>query len=195
VAHFPISAIADRISIPVFLFGFDRKVMYANPAANMILDGRFKLKLQDGRLVVIDSELSNRFQSALDVVSSSGRNSTAAILLAGAQANQRAILHVFPPMPDEEVQDTNSALLGMINCAREFEHDDLRRLRQTLGFSEVEAQIAGELLAGYSPRELAKRRNSSEQTVRWHIKNMHSKTQTCRLTDLVLQIQTVRSPF
>jgi DNA-binding CsgD family transcriptional regulator len=195
VARFTGGAIGDCIVAPVFLMGTSRRVMYANPAANKILYGRYRLKLEAGRLIVTDSGLSSQFQSVVEDLASNGRLYNAAIPLPVVQGGMRAVLHLTSTNGDEAEPESNQALIGIISCAQELEAADLSRLRQTLGLSEVEAEIAAQLLVGRSPREIARRRDSSEQTVRWHIKNMHSKTPTCRLTELVLQVQAVRSPF
>ena len=195
MSRFTVSAIGDCISAPVFLLGRNRQVMYANPAANRILDGRLCLKLESGRLLVTDRGVLNLLQLALDQVVISGRIHNAAIPLPAIQCGVRAVLHLASTTANDADAESQPALIAMINCARELEPEELARIRETLGLSGVEAEIAALLLAGHAPREIAKRRDSSEQTVRWHLKNMHSKTQTRRLTELVLQLQTARSPF
>jgi DNA-binding CsgD family transcriptional regulator len=72
---------------------------------------------------------------------------------------------------------------------------DVQTLRKSFGLSQTEAEIALLITAGYSPRRIASKRGSSEETVRWHIKNIYSKTFTNRLVDLALQLAAARSPF
>jgi DNA-binding CsgD family transcriptional regulator len=162
-----------------------------------MLDGRFHLKIQADRLVITDPPLATQFQTAADDVTRNGGMYNVALPLPSDASGRRALMHLAMATAEDVETEAGSrpVLIGIISFARELEPQELARLREAFGLSEAEAEIAALILAGCSPREIARRRGSSVQTIRWHIKNIHSKTHTRRLTDLVLQIQAVRSPF
>jgi DNA-binding CsgD family transcriptional regulator len=194
----PTGLITEAILTPVMLFGSDREVRYANPAARKTLDGRFGLLLQASKLLVRDVALHARLQTAIDSVLSAGQ-AQSAIHLPPDSSGQRAVLHLAAAEGGLSDSDANggdrAALVGVIHYEQSLQVEELARLRNILGLSAVEAEIAAQLCCGYSPKEIAKRRTSTEHTVRWHIKNIHSKTHTHRLTDLLVQIQAARTPF
>ena len=72
---------------------------------------------------------------------------------------------------------------------------DTQAVRRAFGLSQNEAEIALRIAAGDSPRMIANKRVVSEETVRWHIKNIYSKICTNRLVDLVQQLCAALSPF
>ena len=193
----PVATIGEAISVPVILLDGERGVLYANSSAHKLLDGRFHLKLQSERLLVTESNLNSHFQAALAEITRNGRQHSVALPLHSDASGRRAILHLASAPSEDDADDTSQKLvfIGIVSFARELEPQELTRLRETFGLSESEAEVAAFILAGKSPREIARRRGTSLQTVRWHIKNIHTKTHTRRLTDLVLQIQAVRSPF
>ena len=189
--------IGETISAPVFLMWVDRTLIYSNSAARKMLDGRFCLKIDGERLIATDSSWKDHFRMAIEKVTHAESEQSESISLPSNAEGASAVLHLALADLDEEGSkaDRRSALFGIMSCAGALEPKDLLLTRRTFGFSETEAEIAARILAGSSPRQIAKSRKCSEHTVRWHIKNIHSKTGTRRLTDLVLRIQAARSPF
>lgn len=59
------------------------------------------------------------------------------------------------------------------------------RLGELYGLTPAEANVACEFAMGYSYKEVARRLNISEDTVRAHIKQIYHKTRVNRQSDLV----------
>ncbi|WP_227537594.1 helix-turn-helix transcriptional regulator [Marinobacter litoralis] len=61
----------------------------------------------------------------------------------------------------------------------------LKRLTEKFGFTSAEAQIASQLMAGKSLSDIASMSRRSRETVKYHLRNMFRKTDTCRQVELV----------
>jgi DNA-binding CsgD family transcriptional regulator len=109
----------------------------------------------------------------------------------------RAVLHLaLAASPEDgDAAKGKPSIIAIMGCTRVLDAIQQELLCKAFNFSVAEGEVAALLVSGQTPREIAKARNTSEQTVRWHIKNIHSKTHTRRLPDLLLQIQAARSPF
>lgn len=188
------SAIGEALSAPIFLLDDCERVSYANRAADELLDGRFGLKLKDGSLVIADTGLRSRLASAIGDLAS-GKNRWAVLSILPSGKLPGAVLHLARAEAGTGEDHQSDRVVAVLSVARALEGQHLLRVRQHFGLSKTEAEITALLVGGHTPREIAERRRSTEQTIRWHVKNIHAKTYTRRLTELVLLVQNVRSPF
>jgi DNA-binding CsgD family transcriptional regulator len=197
---FPANIVLDAISAPVLILDPERRVIYNNSAALELFDGRFGLTLRAGMLHFKDITLDGLYQTAVNHVVAQAKakeqETTFVPLLADTQG-RRAVLHLAlaGSSEDGDAAKGKQSIIAIMGCTRVLDAVQQERLCKAFNFSAAEGEVAALLVSGQTPREIAKARNTSEQTVRWHIKNIHSKTHTRRLPDLLLQIQAARSPF
>lgn len=194
--------ITDALSLPVFLIKLTWEVVYANPAARKALDGRLGLLLQADKLATEEEGLKLNLQKLLDTMATEHRDD-GAVGLRRSTGELGAVLHLtlvgrrgvsFSIAGFTETLAAKEGFLAVIHHAHVIGEEG-SHLREVLGLSAVEAQIASLLCAGYSPREISVLRKATEQTVRWHIKNIHSKVGTRRQAELLALIQAARTPF
>ena len=50
----------------------------------------------------------------------------------------------------------------------------------------TEFEILGMLLSGFRVQEIARRRDRSVSTIRWHLRHIHAETDTHSLSDLLI---------
>lgn len=67
---------------------------------------------------------------------------------------------------------------------------DLRILVETYALTPTECRVATALATGMTVREIAVSTGRSENTVRWHVKNLHSKLGVHRQADVVRLVLT-----
>jgi DNA-binding CsgD family transcriptional regulator len=72
---------------------------------------------------------------------------------------------------------------------------DIGPVAQTYDLTATEAEITGWLAAGRSIVEFSRQRQISEATVRWHLKNIYSKTSTKSMSELVATAHFHARPF
>ena len=62
---------------------------------------------------------------------------------------------------------------------------DLRTLARRYGLTPAERSVAAQLALGLTVREIAASTGRRESTVRWHVRNLHSKLGVHRQADVV----------
>ncbi|MBV9904099.1 MAG: helix-turn-helix transcriptional regulator [Alphaproteobacteria bacterium] len=185
-------ALVQCLSEPLIVLGRDRRVHFANAAAEAALRQISDLTLHGGVLISRDRDLQNRLGSAIESAVAKP-DLPSAVLLDPAADGSCVMLHIS--LMTQRVEAMNLPWLIARICSTAVGTPDLDIVRQTFGLSQAEAEIALQISAGHSPRHIALRRASSEETVRWHIKNIYSKTYTSRLAGLTRQLAAARSPF
>lgn len=187
--------VLETLSEPLIVLGSRRAVHFANAAADAVLKADEGLALRGTTLVAESRDVQARLAAAILAVASAPKASCP-VLLKQRGDGRCSVLHLSllgggnleRPADPQDVR-----ILGTICLNSAL--PDIQTLRQAFGLSQSEAEIALLITAGYSPRRIASKRESSEETVRWHIKNIYSKTFTNRLVDLALQLAAARSPF
>jgi DNA-binding CsgD family transcriptional regulator len=184
----------QALSEPLMILSAARHIRFANAAASAALKGGDGLSLRNRALIGTDPDLHARLVDAVSVAANPG--GTHSILMRPRQDGRCAVLHLSPLCRQrDDVRAPEVLVLAKISPNGMPRAYEIGQLRQAFGLSQAEGEIAMLIAAGLSPRQIAERRLSSQDTVRWHIKNIFSKTYTTRLADLMLQLSAARSPF
>ena len=187
--------VLETLSEPLIVLGTLRTVHFANAAADAVLQADEGLALRGTTLLGESRDVQARLAAAILAVAAPP-HASCPILLKQRGDGRCSVLHLSLLTSgncDGTVRPQDIRILGSICLNSAL--PDIQTLRQSFGLSQTEAEIALLITAGYSPRRIASKRESSEETVRWHIKNIYSKTFTNRLVDLALQLAAARSPF
>ena len=179
------------LSEPILVMNTERRVRFKNAAADAALSADDGLTIESSILVGDDKDMNARLMGAVAAACVSP-GETFSVLLKPRSGGRCGVLHLSAMGQTEQQVPLILVKISLNDNPRAH---DIDLLRQAFGLSQAESDIAMLIAAGMSPRDIAKRRKSSEDTVRWHIKNIFSKTNTTRLTDLVLQLSAARSPF
>lgn len=62
---------------------------------------------------------------------------------------------------------------------------DLKKLSREYGLTPAECSVAAQLAQGLTVREIAASTGRRENTVRWHVRNLHAKLGVHRQADVV----------
>ena len=179
---------------PLLVMNTERRIRFTNAAADAALSADDGLAIQGNILVGEDHDMNDRLMAAVASACVSP-GETFSVLLKPRAGGRCGVLHVSLLGQAQPQESQIPLILAKISLNDNPRAHDFDLLRQAFGLSQAESDIAMLIAAGMSPRQIAARRKSSEDTVRWHIKNIFSKTNTTRLTDLVLQLSAARSPF
>ena len=179
---------------PLLVMNTERRIRFANAAADAALSMDDGLSIQGNILVGEDHDMNDRLMAAVASACVSP-GETFSVLLKPRAGGRCGVLHLSLLGQTQAPAAQTPLILAKISLNDHPRAHDFDLLRQAFGLSQAESDIAMLIAAGMSPRHIATRRKSSEDTVRWHIKNIFSKTNTTRLTDLVLQLSAARSPF
>ncbi len=176
------SAFADvlqSLSEPLLVLGADRRVIFANAAASAMLKKDEGLSLRGASLSGEDQEIHDRLTRAIAAAAAGAPGNTFTILLRQRSDGRSAVLHLSPMAGCQTAnpsRQTDARILARVCLNAAWLAPDMRGVQEAFGLSQAEAEIGLLLAAGYSPRRIANKRLSSEETVRWHIKNIYSKT-------------------
>ena len=200
-ADAPGAALADvfqSLSEPLMVLGVDRRVLFANAAATAMLKTDEGLSLRGLTLAGEDRDLHDRLVRTIAAAAASPPGETFTMLLKQRSGRRCAVLHVSAMADCQSgtpAGQNGARILLRVSLSAAWLAPDLRSIQGAFGLSQAEAEIALLIAEGYTPRRVARKRLISEETVRWHIKNIYSKTCTNRLVDLTLQLCAARSPF
>jgi DNA-binding CsgD family transcriptional regulator len=187
-------SVLQTLSEPLMVLCAGRRVHFANAAADAVLQAGEGLSVKGNTLVAEDRDLQARLTGALAAAAIAAPGETFSILMKQRPDGRCAVLHLSF-LTDRGAGEHEPRILGKICLNATARAPDIQTMRQAFGLSQAEAEIALLIAAGDSPRRIADKRASSEETVRWHIKNIFSKTYTSRLVDLALQLSAASSPF
>ena len=188
-------SVLETLSEPLMVLGTQRLVHFTNAAADAVLKSDEGLALRGTTLVAQCHDVQARLAAAIASAAAAPGGSFS-VLLKQRDDGRCSVLHLSPLASGDSGREANPQDIRILgNICLNSALPDIQTLKQAFGLSQTEAEIALLITAGYSPRRIASRRESSEETVRWHIKNIYSKTYTSRLVDLALQLAAARSPF
>ena len=179
---------------PLLVMGAERRVRFSNAAADAALGADSGLTIRGDILGGEDSRTNTRLIGAV-AAACAAPGATYSVLLKPRLGGRCSVLHLSALGRKEEQNGQGVLVIAKIALNDTPRVHDIDQLRQAFGLSQAESDIAMLIAAGVSPRQIAIRRKNSEDTVRWHIRNIYSKTSTTRLSDLVLQLAAARSPF
>jgi DNA-binding CsgD family transcriptional regulator len=190
--------VADALAEPIFVVDGERRLHFANRAADAMWGNGCGLCRSGGVVLADESALQAAFVNAV-ATTLHGRSAIPLSLALKPRADGRCDVLHFAPLHvlDEDTRPAHGGRL--VNCHVRLNGlpagSDAIHLRQAFALSEVEADVAAMVVAGRTARRIAGERDCSEDTVRWHIKNLYAKTFAHGLVDLVLQLSAARSPF
>jgi DNA-binding CsgD family transcriptional regulator len=185
--------ILQCLSEPLMLLGADRRVHFANAAAAEMLESDDGLMLRGETVCGSDREVHDTLVKTIAATVAGAPRGNASMLLRRRIDGRCAVLHLLRLRPSS--QASVSRILARVCNNAVLLAPDIQTVQNAFGLSRTEAEIALRIAAGDSPRMIANKRVVSEETVRWHIKNIYSKTCTSRLVDLAQQLCAALSPF
>jgi DNA-binding CsgD family transcriptional regulator len=172
--------ILDALRLAVVLVAAGgQRVLWANRSARGILNRAEGLCVGPRGLQVADASSAQRLRSLLTEAGSAGGGAVQVPRPSGrplalvtsplshAPSGLGPIHAVFITDPDAEIEAPAAALTRLY------------------GLTRTESEVAGELLAGRTPEELAAELGISVHTARTHVKRILAKTETRRQSELV----------
>lgn len=178
-------AALDSLPNAVAIIDRDLRVTSANDLAEELLDGRDRVRLHDGKLVVgrgTESALAAGIEDVLRDVRSGQAQSTRTVAV--ARDGDEPLSIVLTPLGAGPKRRASRLLAIFANPSRSVQVDP-ERVAALHGLTKVEADLAAALVEGLTVAEFADRRGCAEQTARTHLKRVLEKTRTNRQTDLV----------
>ena len=170
------------------------RIVAANDRAVELLRQCDGLSDQDGVLHAVEPADDLKLRQLLERASPilGGQGAAGSITVGRRFVSPRLVLHVSPVggrLTDFRMRRV-AALVLVVDPARK-PRIDADVVAAALGLTPTEAAIAVMLATGYSLREIASAMGRSENTVRWHLKQVFAKHRVARQADLVRLVLSV----
>lgn len=168
------------------------RIVEANERARSLLRRGDGLSDQDGflhaRVAVDNAALQRLLACALPRFGGQGVGGSMAVRR-GVDL-PRLVLHVSPlDDGDTNIRARRVAALVLIADPGSRTRIDPELVAAALGLTPVESRVAVSLAEGRTVRDIARAMGRTENTIRWHMKNMFSKHHISRQFELVQQVQ------
>lgn len=182
------SNILDLVEFGIVMFGTDKKVQYANAAANRIFKANDGLNFHAAELSIQSAKEQKRFHSMLDKICNpdvdAGDQVGGMLSIPRRGLLETYILSLVPVRHNGPV-DSGISGVAFISDPRQKQTTAISLLSKSYDFTRAESELAIALLNGHSLSEIADRRGVSYNTVKTHLHAIFSKTHTRRQAELI----------
>jgi pSer/pThr/pTyr-binding forkhead associated (FHA) protein/DNA-binding CsgD family transcriptional regulator len=170
--------VLDTLQLAVVLVSQEgRHILWANRSARAILGRGEGLGVGPQGLQVADAFAGQRLRRLLS--GTTGRDGGAVQV---PRADRKPLVLITSPLTQGRAGVVHAVFVTDPDAAIEAPVAALARL---YGLTPTESEVAGELLAGRTPEELAEELGISIHTARTHVKHILAKTDTRRQSELV----------
>ena len=185
-----INSLFDNFMVGVVYLDRRGKIIEANARARAILRRGDGLAAKAGYLRAQEAADDVRLGDLLARVCDRGRAATAgSIAVQQSPKLPRLAVHLSPVAVDGEgIVITHAAALALIVDPAAKARLDADHVVATLGLTRAESRVAVALAEGASVRDIATSTGRKESSVRWLIKNIHTKLDISRNADLVRMV-------
>ena len=185
----------DQLSVAIVILSVSGRILFANRAANDMLEAGWPIRLLDGCLQGKDRCASTALKDAIELLSSSQDDTEAChyeVCLAQPSADQPGAIAELRPLIFDGAEP---AIALFIMRAGQTTYHGIDGLSEAFGLSKAETQILKALSETQEPAEAAARLNIALSTVKSHLRKIFQKTNTSRQTDLLRLVDCCRTPF
>jgi DNA-binding CsgD family transcriptional regulator len=177
------------VPLGVALIRADGGVLFANAAANAVINNGDILSLSNGALALGQPGRRGRFRELLTRIAAmvkDGEQVSARAIAVPRPSRQRPVSLLIWPLPEAtEVGPEEPVAIVFIGDPEHRGEIDPMRLCDLYGLSRAEARVAALLAQGHRLDETAQILGVAYETVRKHLKQIFSKTGTDRQAELV----------
>jgi DNA-binding CsgD family transcriptional regulator/PAS domain-containing protein len=177
------------VPLGVALIRADGGVLFANAAANAVINNGDILSLSSGALALGQPGRRGRFRELLTRIAAmvkDGEQVSPRAIAVPRPSRQRPVSLLIWPLPDaSEVGPDEPVAVVFIGDPEYRGEIDPMRLCDLYGLSRAEARVAALLAQGHRLDETAQILGVAYETVRKHLKQIFSKTGTDRQAELV----------
>ncbi len=184
----------DRLPIGVVLFGRKGQLLYANKLAWGVLREHDGLDVKARRLVAANPDVQRRLERLIMATAATGQGEQASPggTLTISRLSLKPSYSIFvAPVSDRGSEqpgilaDTQPCAIAIINNPEWMAQIPSDVLRERYGLTSAESRLAAELSTGSSLKQASEKFGVSRDTVRTQLKQIFTKTNTHRQTDLV----------
>ncbi len=192
------SSVIDALTAPVVLLDRQRRLHYANPAAETFLEGCGALKVTgNGHLIAVsgrgDASLGAAIRSAADTFEAPESPPPSPVVLRCGHGKTVALIAFRAA--GHAVRAPDSAVIAVVFRELETASEvDVRGFAKAFQLTRTEADLATWIASGGNLPDFAELHGIAVATARWHLKNLEQKTGNSRIEHLVAAIHSTQFP-
>ena len=191
--------VLERLRAPVMLLDEERRLLHANPAARVFLDGGASLRESRGRVHCRDARDDANMLAAVkqllgDEPCRSGAEAPDKVFVRASSATAAPVgLYFYRLTPQRTMGTFGGQPLAMLLLHRPGEQLELDPFVVAAAFDLTpgEARVAIGTAQGDSPADIARRHEVSTHTVRSQLRSVFAKTGAARQSQLVSVLSTL----
>lgn len=181
------NTILDVVEFGIVMFGTDKKVKFANAAAQRIFDEKDGITLNSQELRIEATKSDERFQAMLramcDPAIPQGDRLGGMLSIQRRSLLNSYVVSLVPVLQTSQF-DEGIAAVVFISDPKQRQITAISLLSKTYGFTATESELAISLINGQSLNAIADHRGVSYNTVKTHLHSVFSKTHTKRQAEL-----------
>jgi len=180
----------DRVPFGAVLLGDDGKIVLVNRAAKEILDSHDGLRLTSNGLAACRSDETAALRRLITEATRErpGLHPESVGTMSISRLSLRrpySVLVAPLRLEASRLGTSRAAVAAFLTDPEKRPRANCELLRKLYGFTPMESSVAARLLSGETPARAAESLNITLNTARTHIKNLHAKARTHRLSELV----------
>ncbi|MBD3669275.1 MAG: alpha/beta fold hydrolase [Gammaproteobacteria bacterium] len=184
--------IFERLPIPTFIINEQLGLVSQNRLADDFLQNQQDISVQDNLIQFRTQSLAVELKNAIKTLSEETGKNSVSIRLSDHNDTKPGSLLISRAQLGSDNNSSNNYLILIASPSIPSEIS-LEFLTETYGLTPREAEVAIQIAASKTPKEIANQNNTSINTVRAQIKSIYLKTDVSRQSELVKLILT--SPF
>jgi DNA-binding CsgD family transcriptional regulator/PAS domain-containing protein len=190
-----LTEVSESLSTGVILLTQHRDVFYMNKAAQDLLQRQDGLTLRGRRISARRPSENDKLNGCLSAAYRMHDDMLTAVdglVEISRRSDGRPLTLIVVPMRSRALftQTAERVVMILINDPTTSDNIPAKALKDAYSLTAAEARLATALVRGLSIKEYAMQARITENTARWQLKNIMSKTQTRRQTDLIKLILT-----
>ena len=175
----------DDATVAVFLLERSGRIVECNERARQLLAADGGLADDGGQLGASSAQVHEALHAALaDATTNSGTGS-ASVRVPTADQGRWLLAQVRPVRRRAEPLSDRAAVAVVVRDPWARKKVDPNAVQQALGLTAAEAEVAALLAEGRTVTEIAAARHRTVASVRWHLRQVYSKTGLRGQADLV----------
>lgn len=180
-----VAGAVDALDVGLIGLGQDRKVRFTNASADALLHRDDVLVAKNGHLMVRDSQVQSSLDRLLTSAFSRSLSTPAGGVIKVSSPTRELVVTVLPANRYRSIVSDQSTILVLIVDMAARPRSRSRLLSALFGLTPAETRLVMALLEGLDTNEIALRRQTTPDTVRFQLKAIYRKTGVARQSQLV----------
>lgn len=190
-------AVLGELDATVMVVDAERRIVYANPRADSMLEAGDPLRVRDGRLRATGDANERALREAIeDGDEATHPPGAREAMLRSSDGTERMMFSVpIGDGPDTPFGTRSRITLLVLRSPREDTRNPITIAAREFGLTPMQVQVLAFLVQGHAPEAIADLLGVGVATVRTHLAELFRRSGTARQAELVARTMSLASPL